>query len=218
MVPCSCQIGQIGAWLSKEIHLPWPVWTTTTALLGILPYRFSQFCRSSSSNTLSRPWSCTLTITRVAFHFKGFDVITKWGWDPVQFISPVQFIKIDDVVFIGLYWLTSSLRIPILHLKMLNAHLCCYVHLDAGPHQTSHRDLVSLDEMGLCSKKRVQQNKTCKFTLNKNTNPPLALWKVGWSIQVSAAGKKDMNSAPKQSWKYFKICHKIAWTTGWKSL
>ena len=66
MVPCSCQIG---AWLSKEIHLPWPVWTTTTALLGILPYRFSQFCRSSSSNTLSRPWSCTLTITRVAVSF-----------------------------------------------------------------------------------------------------------------------------------------------------
>ena len=73
----------------------------------------------------------------------------------------------------------SSLNRPILNLKIPNAHLCCYVHLDSGPHETSHRDLVSLDEMGWCSKKRFNTIRLAILVMIRKYQPSTCPLKSG---------------------------------------
>ena len=57
---CDITLTKFEVRFERKAHLPWPVWTMTTAPLGIMPCSFSQDSRSSSCSTLSKPPSCTL--------------------------------------------------------------------------------------------------------------------------------------------------------------
>ena len=52
-------IDKIEGEFQMNVHLPCPVWTMTTAPLGIRPCSPSQASRSSSCSTLSNPRACT---------------------------------------------------------------------------------------------------------------------------------------------------------------
>ena len=60
-------IDKIEGEFHMNVHLPCPVWTMTTAPLGIRPCSSSQASRSSSCSTLSKPRACTLFKARMNF-------------------------------------------------------------------------------------------------------------------------------------------------------
>ena len=183
-------IDNIEGEFQMNVHLPCPVWTMTTAPLGIRPCSSSQASRSSSCSTLSKPRACTLLKQEWILELTNS---LKNGYI-VQLGSPAHLrchVNLDT----GSYqtWNRDLLRLKCIELGIRQDCLKLR-RVICNRWETDMNDVMK--SLNITIHKWHDMVKSKRYPMGI-THPPLSLGEMSRRIQVSAAAYQRRRQSKK---------------------